>query len=77
MALIPLSVVPWAMGLASVWYGLAAGGLSLIFLGHAIRVAKSEGDRAPKAMFGFSILYLFALFALMVVDKAAGLGGWS
>tara|TARA_B100000378_G_scaffold26572_1_gene20171 strand:- start:19 stop:651 length:633 start_codon:yes stop_codon:yes gene_type:complete len=77
VALIPLSVAPWAMGLASIWYGLAAGGLSLIFLGHAIRVAKSEGDRAPKAMFGFSILYLFALFALLVVDKAAGLGGWS
>jgi protoheme IX farnesyltransferase len=77
VALIPLSVAPWAMGLASLWYGLAAGGLSLIFLGHAIRVAKSEDDRAPKAMFGFSILYLFALFALLVVDKAAGLGSWS
>ena len=43
VALIPLSVAPWAMGLASLWYGLAAGGLSLIFLGHAIRVAKRRG----------------------------------
>jgi heme O synthase-like polyprenyltransferase len=26
-------------------------------------------------MFGFSILYLFLLFAVMVVDKAPGLAG--
>ncbi|MEN2980675.1 heme o synthase [Tistrella bauzanensis] len=77
VALLPLSVTPWLIGMASVWYAVAAGGLSLMFLGHALRVARSEGDAAPKAMFRFSILYLFAQFALMVADKALGLGVWS
>jgi heme O synthase-like polyprenyltransferase len=31
--------------------------------------------RAAKRMFGYSIFYLFALFALLMVDAAPGLGG--
>jgi len=30
------------------------------------------GERAAKQMFGFSLLYLFLLFALLVADRALG-----
>lgn len=75
--LAPLAVAPYWLGLASPYYAGAAGLLSLAFIGHAVRVCFDTGDRSAKRMFGFSILYLFALFALMVADKALGLGAWA
>jgi protoheme IX farnesyltransferase len=32
-----------------------------------------DGDRAAKQLFGFSILYLFGLFAALLVDRSVGL----
>ena len=68
------AVAPWALGLAGWIYGAAAVGLSATFLILALAVV---GNRAsePKQMgpekrlFAFSILYLFSLFAALVVDK--------
>ena len=68
------AVAPWALGLAGWIYGAAAVGLSATFLILALAVV---GNRAsePKQMgpekrlFAFSILYLFGLFAALVVDK--------
>ena len=37
-----------------------------------IRVLRDPGERAAKQMFGFSLLYLFLLFALLVADRAPG-----
>ena len=34
-----------------------------------------EADRAAKRLFGFSILYLFGLFAALLLER--GLAGWS
>ncbi len=39
----------------------------------AILVWFDKTDRSAKRMFGYSILYLFLLFALLLVDRAAGL----
>ena len=37
----------------------------------------AKDHAASKQMFGFSILYLFLLFAMLLVDRAvAGLFGW-
>jgi protoheme IX farnesyltransferase len=36
-------------------------------------VRRDHGDGSARRMFGFSILYLFALFALLIVDRAPGL----
>ena len=50
---------------------LLVGGVGMIF-GAAAVFRYREGDRARKiAMrnFGFSILYLFALFAVLVVER--------
>jgi protoheme IX farnesyltransferase len=70
LILLPLSLAPYALGIAGPWYAAGALGLSGLFILSALRVLGSDDDRPAKQMFGFSILYLFALFALLIVDRA-------
>ena len=68
------AVAPWVLGLTGRIYGAAAAGLSLAFvvlagLVLASRAAKPSEMRAEKRLFGFSVLYLFALFAALVADR--------
>ncbi|HYD24491.1 MAG TPA: heme o synthase [Croceibacterium sp.] len=74
--LLPVSLAPWLIGGTGAIYGLAALALSGAFVALALPVAfrtSAEGDRmAPeKRLFGFSILYLFALFTALVIDHYA------
>jgi protoheme IX farnesyltransferase len=73
--LFPLALAPWAMGVAGHVYGAAAAVLGALFILAAIRVWFDETDRSAKRMFAFSILYLFLLLALLIVDRAPGLLG--
>ena len=75
LLLIPVSLAPVWLGIAGCIYGGAAILLGLGFLGHAIAVMRDHGDRPAKRMFGFSLLYLAALFALLIVDRAPGILG--
>jgi protoheme IX farnesyltransferase len=67
-------VAPWPLGLVGPIYGIAAAALSLVFLGLAAAVAANRATD-PEAMgperrlFAFSVLYLFALFAALVLDR--------
>ncbi|KKC26711.1 heme o synthase [Sphingomonas sp. SRS2] len=68
------AVAPWAMGLTGAIYGIGASLLSGFFLLLALRVGFSgESDQAKmkpeRQLFGFSILYLFLVFGLLVADK--------
>jgi protoheme IX farnesyltransferase len=56
------------LGLSGWLYGAAAAVLGGIFIHHVIRVQKSEGDKWAKKTFGFSIVYLFALFTALMID---------
>jgi protoheme IX farnesyltransferase len=67
LSLVPVTLVPWLIGLASWIYGAAAAALGLLFIVGAIQVARGQ-PRAPQRLFAFSILYLFLLFALLLVD---------
>lgn len=53
---------------ASAIYGVGAVLLGANFIRHAIRVRRSDEPKLAMKMFGFSILYLFILFALLIVD---------
>jgi len=75
LALVPVTLLPTALGEAGWTYGLGAAALGALFLICAIRVLRDTGDRAARRMFGFSILYLFALFALLIVDRSLSLPG--
>ena len=73
--LVPLAAAPWWIGGTGAIYGVAALALSLGFLALALPVAlrtAGEDDRMKpeKRLFGFSIIYLFALFAALVADRA-------
>jgi protoheme IX farnesyltransferase len=73
--LMPIAAAPWFIGGTGAIYGGAAMLLSLVFVYLSAKVAlrRSEPDDAmkpEKRLFGFSVLYLFALFAALVVDRA-------
>ena len=73
--LFPLALAPVATGLAGWLYGVVAAVLGTLFVILALRVYLWHSDRAAQRLFGYSILYLFALFAFLVVDRAPGLLG--
>lgn len=68
LVLLPVSVAPAFVGLAGPFYLVAATLLSLTFIWRAVCVLRADDDDHGPArrMFGYSIFYLFALFALML-----------
>jgi protoheme IX farnesyltransferase len=69
--LVPVVAVPWLLGVAGPVYAVATLALGLGFIACAWRVLRepdAAGDRQARRMFGFSILYLFLVFALLLVD---------
>ena len=72
--LAPLPLLPWALGAASAAYAVAAGALGAAFVLGAIAVFRAApGDhRSARRLFGFSILYLFLVFALLLADSLVG-----
>jgi heme o synthase len=69
IALWPFALAPTFLGIAGYAYGALALVLSAGFTALAVMVLHDPGDRAAKRMFGFSILYLFLLFAGLVLDR--------
>jgi heme o synthase len=74
LPMVAAAVAPWPLGLTGAIYGLVACLLSGWFLILAARIAASrEPDpslMAPeRALFRFSILYLFALFGAVAADR--------
>jgi protoheme IX farnesyltransferase len=67
--LFPTSLLPWGLGFASAMYGVAAATFGATFIFLAVRLAKSsDTDHVPAhRVFGFSILYLFVLFAALLI----------
>jgi protoheme IX farnesyltransferase len=75
LVLWPITLSPWALGVAGPLYAGCAAVLSLIFTGAAIRVCRDETDRSARQMFQFSLLYLFLVFSLLLLDRVGG-GRW-
>ncbi len=75
--LVPLAIVPAFMGLGGSLYALTSIMLGAVFLALALNVYRvregREGDRAAKQLFSFSILYLFGLFAALLVERSVAL----
>jgi heme o synthase len=76
LLLVPIGAAPWAMGYADAIYGataLIAGGV-MVALAWQLW-AEGAGARAAhlaKRLFGFSILYLFVLFAVLLIEGVLG-----
>jgi heme o synthase len=69
------AIAPTALSYASLWYGVFAAIMSGAFLVASLRVSqrRTSGPDDPmapeKSLFGFSILYLFCLFAALAADR--------
>ena len=74
LPMIAAAIAPWPLGLTGWVYGFSSTIFSAIFLLLARNVFANKATE-PKSMgpekklFGFSILYLFGLFAALVVDR--------
>ncbi|NJM54713.1 MAG: protoheme IX farnesyltransferase [Verrucomicrobiae bacterium] len=70
--LVPLGMAPYALGMGSLAYLVASTVLGALFLRFAFDVRRitegREADAAAKKLFAFSILYLFALFGLLLIE---------
>jgi protoheme IX farnesyltransferase len=74
LILVPLGIAPWALGYAGALYGLIAVGAGAIMLALAWQVLRERRptERASKQLFAFSILYLFLLFAVLLIERGWG-----
>lgn len=69
-----VAVAPWPLGLTGPIYGVTAAVLSAVFVVLSLAVLRNKatepaGMAPEKKLFKFSILYLFALFGVLVVDR--------
>jgi protoheme IX farnesyltransferase len=73
LALVPLGLSPWLIGFASLAYGITALALGAIMLLFSARVychrTGAKANRCAGQLFGFSILYLFLLFAAIAGER--------
>jgi len=67
LVLIPITLAPSFLGLASMIYGLVAGILGGFFLLSCLKVLRSDDFKHAKIMFGYSVFYLFALFLAVMI----------
>lgn len=68
LLLFPVTLLPWALGVAGVFYLLAACLLSGFFIVTALKVFSSDDLKYARLMFGYSVFYLFALFLAVMID---------
>lgn len=71
-----IGVAPWLIGMTSAVYGVVAIALGAAFVWYAWKVLRMpEADRSmgpAKALFAYSLVYLFAIFAVLLADVAIG-----
>ncbi|MEZ2129313.1 MULTISPECIES: heme o synthase [unclassified Sinorhizobium] len=69
------AVVPSVLGFASIAYGFVAAALGVVLIYCSIAVWRMpDGDAKmvpAKKLFGFSIVYLFAVFSALMLDRLA------
>ena len=74
LILVPLAIAPALIGMGGVAYGAVSAALGAVFLYLAWRVRRitegREADQAARQLFAFSILYLFLLFAVLLLEHA-------
>ena len=64
------SMLPWVLGFTGPMYGAVAGCCGAVLLLLAIRLLTSTSEAASaRRLFGFSIIYLFALFSGLLTDS--------
>jgi protoheme IX farnesyltransferase len=77
--LAPIGMLPAILGLGGTLYMIAASVLGSLFVVMALDCyQKRDGEeaaRAAKNLFAYSVLYLFLLFAVILVEQGFGISG--
>ncbi len=67
--LFPVTVMPYFLGYAGIFYGAGAAILSGLFLFSALKIWIKKDEKSAKQLFAYSILYLFLLFAMLLGES--------
>ncbi len=73
IGLVPVTLLPWALGFVGLPYLAVALGMNAWFIGSVVRLLRERSDAAAQHVFRISLAYLFALFLAMNVDLLARL----
>ncbi len=63
-----VTLLPWLTGMSGLAYLAGATVLNIGFLGYAIALMRSDDEQLSMQMFHYSVVYLMALFAFLLVD---------
>jgi len=66
--LVLATMLPFIAGMSGVFYLGGAAVLGAVFLGYAIRLMRPPSELFAMQVFGYSIWYLMALFAFLLID---------
>jgi protoheme IX farnesyltransferase len=66
--LVAVTVLPWATGMSGLFYLGGALVLGAVFLGYAWKLMNPPDELYAMKVFSYSIVYLMALFAFLLVD---------
>jgi protoheme IX farnesyltransferase len=71
---VPAAIAPAFTGLGGLAYlaVAAAGGVGFLFLASKVAFGSDEDHRPARRLFGYSIVYLFALFAALLGERIVG-----
>jgi protoheme IX farnesyltransferase len=74
LIVVPLGIAPWPLGFAGALYGVTAivTGAIMVLLAAQVLRERRPVERASRHLFAFSILYLFLLFATLLVERGWG-----
>ena len=74
LVLVPLGISPWLLGYTGAIYGTTAifTGAVMMTLAWQVLRERRPAERASRNLFAFSILYLFLLFAVLLVERGWG-----
>jgi protoheme IX farnesyltransferase len=66
--LAPLAIIPSFIGMASIGYGVVASLGGALFVGLSLQLYKTGDHKHAMRLFAYSIIYLFLLFLVLVID---------
>ncbi len=72
VAVAAAAMVPWVVGLSGLTYGVGAAALNVVLLRCAWAVWCDHDGAVARRLFGWSIVYLFLIFVLLLVDRFVG-----
>jgi protoheme IX farnesyltransferase len=79
VAMIPVSLAPWRLGMADPWYAILATALGLVYLAYTVRFSRilrnppqDESRMLARDLLKVSVLYLPLLFTSLMLCATAG-----